>query len=133
MNTTPGQFPFISQYHYNPQVNESMTLTDFADVLAAVIGLTAKERKLLLMDVGGRMTRLLPQAEAKLRAKKLWPPSEAAGITPGFAAQGVSLRELLGALDAELQAGGDEGMLAAFRAQLDSPANREAYLSVLDL
>jgi hypothetical protein len=26
------------------------------------------------MDSGGRMTRLLPKAEAKLRAKGFWPP-----------------------------------------------------------
>jgi hypothetical protein len=139
--TSPGQFPYISQYVYNPRRNRALTLLDFADVLQAAVGLTPKERSLVLMDVGGRMTRLLPKAEAKFREKGLWPPQgevEAAApvVTselPPADRKPTMLRELLGELDTALSAGGDEAMIAEFRSQIASPANREAYLSVLDL
>jgi hypothetical protein len=137
--TSPGQFPYISQYVYNPRRNRALTLTDFADVMEAVVGLTPKERRLLLMDSGGRMTRLLPKAEAKLRAKGFWPPkgeTEAEAAPPVVVSEvggKVMIRDLLGGLDEALTAGGDEGMIAEFRRQLQSPAAREAYLSVLDL
>jgi len=133
MNTSRGQFPYISQYVYNPRRNGAMTLMDFADVMQTHIGLTEKERSLLLMDVGGRMTRLLPRAEAKLREKGFWPPAgegEAATVAP---IGQVTIRDLLGELDESLEAGGDESMILKFRQQLQSPANRAAYLSVLDL
>ena len=133
MNTSRGQFPYISQYVYNPRRNRAMTLADFADVMQSVIGLTAKERKLLLMDAGGRMTRLLPKAEAKLRSKGFWPPKGEVETPPVSELGKVTIRDLLGELDEALTAGGDDAMIAEFRKQLQSPANREAYLSVLDL
>jgi len=133
MKTSPGQFPYISQYVYNPRRNGAdapLTLVDFANVLEAVVGLTAKERSLLMMDIGGRMSRLLPKAEAKFRAKGFWPTQT---LAPSGAGTALDLRGLLGELDTALTAGGDEGMLAAFRSQLQSPAARSAYLSVLAL
>ena len=135
MNTSPGQFPYISQYVYNPRRNGAdrpLTLVDFANVLEAAVGLSPKERALLMMDVGGRMTRLLPKAEAKFRAKGLWPPRDDAPAAAD-AGSALDLRGLMGELDKALSAGGDEGMIAAFRAQLQSPAARSAYLSVLSL
>lgn len=134
--TSPATPMWASVYTYGPTYrwNPALTIEGLADAL----GLTPAERRLLLMDPNGRITNLLPKAEAKLREKGRWPPAgteEAAmPAAPAPATTGAGdLTTLLAELDAALRAGGEDGMMAQFRAQLGSPAAREAYLSVLDV
>lgn len=132
-HTSPATPMWASVYTYGPPYrwNPALTIEGLADAL----GLTPAERRLLLMDPNGRITKLLPRAEARLREKGAWPPpgtEEAVPAAPATTGTG-DLVTLLGELDAALRAGGEDGMMAQFRAQLGSPAAREAYLSVIDV